>query len=93
MGRATEIEGLKKVCVVGGGVGCAIALPIAQELHDQGSKVTGIVGFRNKDLLILEDEFRACCDELSIMTDDGSYGDEGRCHRRRWRRRSAGRQL
>ena len=77
LGRATEVEGLKKVCVVGGGVGCAIALPIAQALHEQGTKVTGVVGFRNKDLVILEDEFRACCDEFIIMTDDGSYGEKG----------------
>ena len=77
LGKATEIEGLKNVCVVGGGVGCAIALPIAQALHAQGTKVTGIVGFRNKDLVILEDEFRACCDEFILMTDDGSYGDKG----------------
>ena len=77
LGKATEIEGLKNVCVVGGGVGCAIALPIAQALHEQGTKVTGIVGFRNKDLVILEDEFRACCDEFIIMTDDGSYGEKG----------------
>ena len=77
LGRATETEGLKKVCVVGGGVGCAIALPIAQALHEQGTKVTGIVGLRNKDLVILEDEFRACCDEFIIMTDDGSYGEKG----------------
>ena len=77
LGKATEIEGLQTVCVVGGGVGCAIALPIAQALHAQGTKVTGIVGFRNKDLVILEDEFRACCDEFIIMTDDGSYGDKG----------------
>ena len=77
LGKATEIEGWKNVCVVGGGVGCAIALPIAQALHAQGTKVTGIVGFRNKDLVILEDEFRACCDEFILMTDDGSYGDKG----------------
>ena len=77
LGKATEIEGLKNVCVVGGGVGCAIALPIAQALHEQGTKVTGIVGFRNKDLVILEDEFRTCCDEFIIMTDDGSYGEKG----------------
>ena len=77
LGKATEIEGLKKVCVVGGGVGCAIALPVAQALHAQGTKVTGIVGFRDKDLVILEDEFRACCDELIVMTDDGSYGRKG----------------
>ena len=77
LGKATEIEGLKNVCVVGGGVGYAIALPVAQALHEQGTKVTGIVGFRNKDLVILEDEFRACCDEFIIMTDDGSYGEKG----------------
>ena len=77
LGKATEIEGLKNVCVVGGGVGCAIALPVAQALHEQGTKVTGIVGFRNKDLVILEDEFRACCDDCLIMTDDGSYGEKG----------------
>ena len=77
LGRATETEGLKKVCVVGGGVGCAIALPIAKELHDQGCVVHSVVGFRSKDLLILEDEFKACSDELRIMTDDGSYGTKG----------------
>ena len=77
LGKATEIEGLKNVCVVGGGVGCAIALPVAQALHAQGTRVTGIVGFRDKDLVILEDEFRACCDELIVMTDDGSYGRKG----------------
>ena len=77
LGKATEIEGLKNVCVVGGGVGCAIALPVARALHEQGTKVTGIIGFRNKDLVILEDEFRACCDEFIIMTDDGSYGEKG----------------
>ncbi len=77
LGKATEIEGLKNGCVGGGGVGCAIALPIAQALHEQGTKVTGIVGFRNKDLVILEDEFRACCDDFIIMTDDGSYGEKG----------------
>ena len=77
LGRATEVEGLKKVCVVGGGVGCAIALPIAKELHDQGCVVHSVIGFRSKDLLILEDEFKACSDELRIMTDDGSYGTKG----------------
>ena len=77
LGKATEIEGLQNVCVVGGGVGCAIALPIAQALHAQGAKVTGIVGFRSKDLVILEEEFRACCDEFIIVTDDGSYGEKG----------------
>ena len=77
LGKATEIEGLKNVCVVGGGVGCAIALPIARELHEQGCVVHSVVGFRSKDLLILEDEFRACSDELRIMTDDGSNGHKG----------------
>ncbi len=77
LGKATEIDGLKNVCVVGGGVGCAIALPVARALHAAGARVTGIVGFRNKDLVILEDEFRACCDELILMTDDGSYGQKG----------------
>lgn len=77
LGKATEIEGLKKVCVVGGGVGCAIALPVAQALHGAGCEVHSIIGFRNKDLLILEDEFRACSDRLTVMTDDGSYGRQG----------------
>ena len=77
LGVPTHVDGLKKVCVIGGGVGCAIALPIAKELHDQGCVVHSVVGFRNKDLLILEDEFRACSDELRIMTDDGSYGTKG----------------
>ena len=77
LGRATETEGLKKVCVVGGGVGCAIALPVAQKLHEQGCEVHAIVGFRSKDLVILEDEFRACSTKLTIMTDDGSYGEQG----------------
>ena len=77
LGTPSHLEGLKKVAVVGGGVGCAIALPIAKELHDQGCVVHSVVGFRNKDLLILEDEFNACSDELRIMTDDGSYGTKG----------------
>ncbi len=77
LGVATHLDGLKKVCIVGGGVGCAIAMPIAEELHKMGAEVTSIIGFRNKDLLILEDEFRACSDTLRIMTDDGSYGEHG----------------
>lgn len=77
LGVATHLEGLKKVCIVGGGVGCAIAMPIAQALHEMGAEVTSIIGFRNRDLLILEEEFRACSDRLSIMTDDGSYGEKG----------------
>ncbi len=77
LGVATHTDGLKKVCVVGGGVGCAIALPIAEKLHEQGCEVHSIIGFRSKDLLILENEFKACSDKLTIMTDDGSYGREG----------------
>ena len=77
LGVATHLDGLKKVCIVGGGVGCAIAMPIAEALHEMGAEVTSIIGFRNKDLLILEDEFRACSDTLRIMTDDGSYGEKG----------------
>ena len=77
LGEATHLEGLKKVCIVGGGVGCAIALPIAEALHQMGADVTGIIGFRNRDLLILEDEFKACSNVLRIMTDDGSYGEKG----------------
>ena len=77
LGRPTEIAGLKKVCVVGGGVGCAIALPIARKLHEEGCVVHSVIGFRNKDLLILEDDFAACSDELQVMTDDGSYGQKG----------------
>lgn len=77
LGRPTETDGLRKVCVVGGGVGCAIALPIAEKLHREGCEVHTIVGFRNKDLVILEDEFSACSDRLTIMTDDGSYGTKG----------------
>lgn len=77
LGRPTELDGLKKVCIVGGGVGCAIALPIAQALHAMGCEVTSIIGFRSKDLLILEDEFRAASEKLYVMTDDGSYGEKG----------------
>ena len=77
LGVATHLDGLKKVCIVGGGVGCAIAMPIAEALHEMGAEVTSIIGFRNTDLLILEDEFKACSDTLRIMTDDGSYGEHG----------------
>ena len=77
LGRPTHTDGLKKVCVVGGGVGCAIALPVARALHEQGTEVTSIIGFRNKDLVILEDEFKACSSEFHMMTDDGSYGRQG----------------
>ena len=74
LGRATETEGLKRVAVIGGGVGTAIAYPVAKKLHDDGCHVDLIVGFRNKDLVILEDEFRAASTSLIIGTDDGSYG-------------------
>ena len=77
LGTPSKLEGLKKVAVVGGGVGCAIAYPTAKKLHELGAEVHSVVGFRNKDLLILEDEFKACSDELRIMTDDGSYGTKG----------------
>ena len=77
LGVPTHLEGLSEVCIVGGGVGCAIALPIAEKLHSLGVKVTSVIGFRNKDLLILEDEFRSASDELYVMTDDGSYGRMG----------------
>lgn len=77
LGVATHTDGLKKVCIVGGGVGCAIALPIAQKLKENGCEVTSIIGFRTKDLLILEDEFNSASEKLYVMTDDGSYGREG----------------
>ncbi len=77
LGVATKTEGLKKACIVGGGVGCAIALPIAQKLRAAGCDVTSIIGFRSKELLILEEEFRAASNRLFVMTDDGSYGREG----------------
>ncbi len=77
LGRPTEIEGMKRVCVVGGGVGCAIALPVATALFEAGAEVTSIVGFRNRELLILEDEFRRASDNYIIMTDDGSVGERG----------------
>ncbi len=77
LGKPTDIEGKKSVCIVGGGVGCAIALPVAQAFAAQGTEVTSIIGFRNKDLLILEDEFRAASKELVVMTDDGSYARHG----------------
>ncbi len=77
LGCATETEGLKKVAVVGGGVGCAIAYPVAKKLHEQGTEVHAIIGFRNKDLVILEKEFAAASSRLKVMTDDGSYGEHG----------------
>ena len=77
LGEPTHIDGLRKVCIIGGGVGCAIAMPIAEALHQNGCEVTSIIGFRNKDLVILENEFKACSNTLHIMTDDGSYGTCG----------------
>ena len=77
LGVATHLDGIKKVCIVGGGVGCAIALPIAQEFHRLGVNVTSITGFRSQDIVILEDEFKACSDNFIMMTDDGSYGRHG----------------
>lgn len=77
LGVASHTDGLKKVAVVGGGVGCAIAYPIAKKLHHLGCEVHSIVGFRNKDLVILEDEFKAVSDKLCMMTDDGSHGEKG----------------
>ena len=77
LGRPTETEGKKKVCVVGGGVGCAIAYPVLKKFHDCGAEVHAVVGFKNKDLVILEDKFRAASSVLKLMTDDGSYGETG----------------
>lgn len=77
LGKPSELDGLHKVAVIGGGVGCAIAYPTAKALHEKGAIVHSIVGFRNKDLVILEDEFKSVSDKLIIMTDDGSYGTKG----------------
>lgn len=77
LGTASHLDGLKKVAVVGGGVGCAIAYPVAKKLHQLGAEVHSIVGFRNKDLVILEDEFKAVSHVMKVMTDDGSYGEKG----------------
>lgn len=77
LGIPTHTDGIKKVCIVGGGVGCAIAMPIAEEFHKLGASVTSIIGFRNKDLVILEQEFKEYSDKFIMMTDDGSYGRLG----------------
>ncbi|MBZ4670547.1 MAG: sulfide/dihydroorotate dehydrogenase-like FAD/NAD-binding protein [Oscillospiraceae bacterium] len=77
LGVASHTDGLKKVAVIGGGVGCAIAYPIAKKLHAQGAEVHSVVGFRNKELVILEDEFKKASTKLFVMTDDGSYGEKG----------------
>lgn len=77
LGRPSELDGLKKVAVVGGGVGCAIAYPVAKKLAENGTEVHSVVGFRNKELVILEKEFSSCSAKYVIMTDDGSYGEKG----------------
>lgn len=77
LGTPSHTEGLSKVAVIGGGVGCAIAYPIAKKLHQEGACVHTVAGFRNKDLVILEDEFQKVSDKLCMMTDDGSYGQKG----------------
>ena len=77
LGRPTHTDGLKKVAVVGGGVGCAIAYPVAKKLHALGCEVHAVIGFRSKDLVILEDEFKAASSKMVLMTDDGSYGTKG----------------
>lgn len=77
LGCATKTDGVKKVCIVGGGVGCAIALPVAQKFKALRCEVHSIIGFRSKDLVILEKEFAECSDKQTIMTDDGSYGRQG----------------
>ena len=78
LGVATHLDGLKNVCIIGGGVGCAIAMPIAEALHEMGANVTSIIGFRSKDLLICEEEFTAASNRLIVMTYDGSYGRHGK---------------
>ena len=77
LGIATKTEGKKRVCIIGGGVGCAIALPIARAFKANGTHVTSIIGFRSRDLIILKEEFKACSDVCRLMTDDGSYGEHG----------------
>ncbi|MCD7822080.1 MAG: sulfide/dihydroorotate dehydrogenase-like FAD/NAD-binding protein, partial [Clostridiales bacterium] len=77
LGKPTEMEGVKSACVIGGGLGTAIAYPVAKGFHDAGVETDVIVGFRNKDLVILEDDFKNACDNFYIMTDDGSYGEHG----------------
>ena len=77
LGRPTETEGKKKVCVVGGGVGCAIAYPVLKKFHDCGAEVHAVVGFKNKDVVILEDKFKSASDVMKLVTDNGSYGEKG----------------
>ena len=77
LGKATKTDGIKKVAIVGGGVGSAIALPLAEKLHRLGAEVHSILGFRRSELVILQDEFAAASDKLILMTDDGSGGRKG----------------
>ena len=77
LGTPSHLEGLKKVAVVGGGVGCAIAYPTAKKLHELGAEVHSVVGFRSKDLVILEEEFEAVSNRVVKMSDDGSWGEKG----------------
>ena len=77
LGTPTHLDGIRKVCIIGGGVGCAIALPVARAFHEKGAEVTSIVGFRNQDLVILEEDFKAISDRFILTTDDGSYGEQG----------------
>ena len=77
LGNASDLDGYRSACVIGGGLGCAIALPQAKYLHEHGAEVDMIAGFRNKDIVILEPQMRQVCDELTVMTDDGSNGNKG----------------
>jgi len=77
LGKPTETEGRKKVCIVGGGVGCAIAYPVLKKFHSDGAEVHAVIGFKNKDFKILEDKFRDASSVLEVCTDDGSYGRKG----------------
>ena len=77
LGEPTDLEGISSACIVGGGVGCAIAWPIAKALRQRGCRVTGIIGFRTKDLVILEDEFEAASTRFIKVSDDGTWGDKG----------------
>ena len=77
LGVPTHVDGLKKVCVIGGGVGCAIAYPVLKKFHDCGAEVHAVVGFKSKDVVILEDKFKAVSSVLKVCTDDGSYGQKG----------------
>ena len=77
LGKASQIDGLKKVAIIGGGLGCAIAYPQAKALFENGAKVDIIAGFKSKEFVILESEMKAASDRLFIMTDNGSYGEKG----------------